>query len=43
MEAPSRGSPSAPAAPGVYGLKLVYGGVSSTGTLLVRADPLLKQ
>lgn len=36
-----RGAPPAIITPGVYNLKLSYGGSTSSGTLLVRADPLL--
>ncbi len=41
--AAGRGAPPVVLAPGVYKLKLTYGGSTSSGTLLVRADPLLNQ
>ena len=37
-----RGGAARPAGPGTYGLKLTLGANSSTGTLVVKADPLLR-
>jgi len=38
-----RRSPPAVIAPGVYKLKLTYGGMTSNGSIVIRPDPLLKR